>query len=175
MIRYRHAANDSEAVTSHRAWTRYALKPLLAVAASLIVVVMVQTTLSPPGSDSSAITTDQYNAAVFDEYRALFHDELRAVVARNGDVDVVLGGRQTMQANPLVLLRLETDGAPVYITTYSGQTIEADIGGKTIRMEILTTSDSEVLVASDDFILERGVLYGPDSFRADAHVLETSL
>ena len=119
--------------------------------------------------------TDLYSAAVFSEYQSLFQHELRAVVSRNGDVDVVLGGQGSQQANPLVFIRMEADGQPVYITAYSGQTIEAEIGGKTVTLDILTTTDQDVVLASDEFMLESGVLHGPDNFVADAHVLEISL
>ena len=143
------------------------------MAAALLLIVAVRNEWS--GGGSLAPNTDRYNVAVFEEYQSLFQHELRAVVARNGDVDVVLGGQETAQANPIVFIRIEADGKPVYITAYSGQTIEAEIGGKKVKMDILTTSDQDVLVASDEFMLESGVLHGPDNFSADAHVLEISL
>jgi len=146
-----------------------AFKPIFAVAAGIAIVIAVQYGRLP---DSN---TDRYNAAVFKEYRSLFKHELRAVVARNGDVDVVLGGQEEEQTNPIIFLRIETDGEPVFITAYSGQTIEAEIGGKTVTMDILTTSDQGILVAADDFMLESGVLHGPNNLSVNAHMLETSL
>lgn len=179
VVRYRHAERRS-AATSQRSigdWLGLALKPAIAVAAGVLVVIVLQNA-GPPSSngiDTASLISDDYNGAVFEEYRSLFQHELRAVVARNGEVDVVLGGQATGQTNPIVFIRVEIDGKPVYITAYSGQTIEAEIGGKKVRMDILTTSDQDVVVASDEFMFERGVLHGPDNFSADAHVLETRL
>ena len=174
-IRYRHAARNFEPARARSPgeWLATAFKPAFAVAAALLLIVAVRNEWS--GGGSLAPNTDRYNVAVFEEYQSLFQHELRAVVARNGDVDVVLGGQETAQANPIVFIRIEADGKPVYITAYSGQTIEAEIGGKKVKMDILTTADQDVLVASDEFMLENGVLYGPDNFSADAHVLEISL
>ena len=129
----------------------------------------------PHPYDSFAPAADQYNAAVFEEYQALFQDDLQAVVERNGAVDVLLGDRQTSHDNPMVLLRIESEGKPVSIMAYSGQTIEAEINGKTVTLDILTTANHEVLVASDEFMLENGVFHGPGSYRADAHIVELSL
>lgn len=104
-------------------------------------------------------------------------EAFRVLVEKHCDIvfRFALGNRQVLKANPVVLIRLEADSKPVYITAYSGQTIETKIGGRTLRMEILTTSDREGLVASDEFMLERGVLYGPETYRADARVLEARL
>ena len=148
----------------------------MAAAAALVLVVAIQHSL-PGGSTNGSGTSgaDRYSAAVFSEYQSLFQHELRAVVARNGDVDVVLGGQASQQTNPLVIIRIEADGQPIYITAYSGQTIETEIGGKSVVLDILTTADQEVVLASDEFMLERGVLHGPDDFVADAHILEVSL
>ena len=177
-IRYRHAARGFETNTtaSSGGWLKSTLKPLIAAAAALVLVVAIQ--LSLPGSTTNepgTSGTDRYSAAVFSEYQSLFQHELRAVVARNGDVDVVLGGQASQQTNPLVLIRIEVDGQPVYITAYSGQTIETDIGGKSVVLDILTTADQEVVLASDAFMFESGILHGPDDFVADAHILEVSL
>lgn len=178
-IRYRHAANVSEtkSAPSYGSWLNLALKPMLAAAAALVLVIVVQNSLPVGGStnDPGAPGTDRYNAAVFNEYQSLFQHELRAVIARQGDVSVVLGGQVSQQTNPLVIIRIEDDGQPVYITAYSGQTIEAEIGGKNVTLDILTTADQDVVLASDEFMLESGVLHGPDDFVADAHVLEVSL
>lgn len=150
---------------------------MFAAAAALVLVITIQNIWVPGGdtNGAAALASDRYNVAVFGEYQTLFQDELRAVVARNGDVEVVLGGQDSQQTNPLVLIRIEADGKPVYITAYSGQTIEAEIGGKNVTLDILTTADRDVVLASDEFMLESGILYGPDNFDADAHVLETSL
>lgn len=179
MIRYRHAGRSSATTLRRSIGDRLALafKPAIAVAAGLAVIVVLQNA-GPPGDnaiDTAALVSDDYNVAVFEEYQSLFQHELRAVVARNGEVDVVLGGQPAGQTNPLVFIRVEIEGQPVYITAYSGQTIEARIGGRRIRMDILATSDQDVVVASDEFMLERGVLHGPDNFSADAHLLETRL
>ena len=177
-IRYRHAARGPETNTtaSSGGLLKSTLKPLIAAAAALVLVVAIQHSL--PGGDtngSGTSGTDRYSAAVFTEYQSLFQHELRAVVARNGDVDVVLGGQASQQTNPLVIIRIEADGQPVYITAYSGQTIETEIGGKSVVLDILTTADQEVVLASDEFMLESGILHGPDDFVADAHILEVSL
>lgn len=178
LIRYRQSAANFEPAPagSPREWLVAVIKPAFAVAAAVVVILGVQTVWSPTTiDDPSAPATDQYNVAVFEEYRTLFEDDLRAVVARNGDVDVVLGGRHTARANPIVLIRIVSGGKPVYITAYSGQTIETEIGGKMVTLDILTTSDQEVLVASDEFMLEGGVFHGSNSYRADAHIVELSL
>ncbi len=153
---------------SWRDWLAPALKPALAVAAGLVLVIGLRYGESP-GTDR-----DRYDAAVFEQYELLFPDELRAVVWREGDVDVVLGDRAT-QSNPVVLIRLEIEGEPVYITAYSGQTIETEIGGRSVSLDILTTSGRGALVASDDFIIDSGIVHGPADFTGDAHVLETRL
>ena len=177
-IRYRHAAREAEtdSAASSRGWLNTSLKPLMAAAAALVLVVAIQFSL-PGGNTSGPASSgaDRYSAAVFSEYQSLFEDELRAVVARNGDVDVVLGGQRSQQTNPLVIVRIEADGQPVHITAYSGQTIETEIAGKSVTLDILTTADQEVVLVSDEFMLENGVLHGPDGFAADAHVLEVSL
>jgi len=177
-IRYRHAAREpvAHAAPSSGGWLKSTLKPIVAAAAALVLVVAIQYSL-PGGSTNGSIGsgTDHYSAALFSEYQLLFQDELRAVVARNGDVDVVLGGRASQQTNPLVIIRIEADGQPVYITAYSGQTIDAQIGGKSVTLDILTTADQDVVLVSDEFMLESGTLHGPDSFVAEAHVLEVSL
>lgn len=178
-IRYRHARNTSgtESGNSFGGWLSGTAKPLFAAAAALVLVITIQNIWVPGGdtNGTAALASDSYNVAVFGEYQTLFQDDLRAVVARNGDVEVVLGGQDSQQTNPLVLIRIEADGKPVYITAYSGQTIEAEIGGKNVTLDILTTADRDVVLASDEFMLESGILYGPDNFDADAHVLETSL
>lgn len=177
-VRYRHAAREPEdtATTSSSGWLHTALKPLMAAAAALVLVVAIQHTLPGGNTNGSGRSgADRYSATVFKEYESLFQHELRAVVARNGDVDVVLGGQAPQQTNPLVIIRIQADGQPVHITAYSGQTIETDIGGKRVTLDILTTTDQEVVLASDEFMLESGVLHGPDGFAADAHVLEVSL
>jgi len=178
-IRYRHAGRTpgTETGKSFGGWLSGTAKPLFAAAAALVLVITIQNMWVPGGdtNGTAALASDRYNVAVFGEYQTLFQDELRAVVARNGDVEVVLGGQDSQQTNPLVLIRIEADGKPVYITAYSGQTIEAEIGGKNVTLDILTTADRDVVLASDEFMLESGILYGPDNFDADAHVLETSL
>ncbi len=158
-----------------RSWLAAGFKPAFALAVCVVVIVG-QRFLSDRDPNAIATpVTDKYAAAVFAEYRSLFQDELKALVAHNGDVDVVLGGQGAAQRNPLVVIRIEVDGKPVYITAFSGQTIEADIGGKRVTLEILTTTDQGVVLASDEFLLEDGVLHGPEGFNADAHVLETRL
>lgn len=177
-IRYRHAGRESETNTtaSPGGWLHSVSRPLMAASAALVLVVAIQHSLPGGNSNGSATPgTDRYSATVFSEYQSLFQHELRAVVARNGDIDVVLGGQASQQTNPLVIIRIEADGQPMYITAYSGQTIETDIGGKRVTLDILTTTDEEVVLASDDFMLESGVLHGPDGFIADAHVLEVRL
>ena len=178
-IRYRHAGRvpETPSSTALGGWWKSAFNPLLAAAAILVLVIAVQVPLPLGGNsnDSNTLGNDQYNAAVFGEYQSLFQDELRAVVAHNGDVNVVLGGQAAQRSNPLVLIRLEADGKPVFITAYSGQTIETEVGGKNVTLDILTTADQEVVLTSDKFILERGVLHGASDFTADAHVLEVSL
>lgn len=174
VIRYRHAANDSAPAPSPGNWLGSAFKPVTAGVAALVIVVLAQNVLPPMGG-SSDVDGDRYNAALFEEYRTLFQEELRAVVAHGGGVDVVLGGQSSVRINPVVVICLKADGAPMTITAYSGQTIEAVIGGKTVSLDILTTPDNDVMVASADFVLERGLLHGPDFYQADAHVLETSL
>jgi len=177
-IRYRHAARVPETNTksSSGGWLASTLKPLMVAVAALVLVIAIQNSLPGGNSNGSGTSsTDRYSAAVFSEYQLLFQHELRAVVVRNGDVDVVLGGQASQQINPLVVIRVEADGQPIYITAYSGQTIEADIGGKSVTLDILMTADQEIVLASDEFMLDSGVLHGPDDFVADAHVLEVSL
>jgi len=178
-IRYRHAASapEPEAEKASGGWLSWSSKPLLAAVAALVLVIAMQNIWLPGSSGNGPIglATDGYSAAVFEEYRSLFQDDLQAVVAHNGDVEVVLGGQDSQHNNPLVLIRIEAGGKPVYITAYSGQTIETEIGGKTVMLDILTTADQDVLLASDEFMLESGVLHGPDNFSVDAHVLEVSL
>lgn len=177
-IRYRHATPMAEAKSPEpaRGWLTWASKPLLLAAAALaLVVAFLNPLLRDNTIESGMLGTDRYSAAVFSEYQSLFQHELRAVVTRNGDVDVVLGGQASQQSNPLVLIRMESDGQPVYITAYSGQTIEAEIGGKRVTLDILTTVDQDVVLSADEFMLENGVLHGPDNFAADAHVLEVRL
>lgn len=171
-IRYRHAGRVSEAPdsTAHGAWWKLALGPLVAVGVVLALVIQ-----DPMNSGGKSTANDQYNAAVFAEYQSLFQDELRAVVARDGDVNVVLGGQAAWRSNPLVLIRMETEGAPVFITAYSGQTIQTEIAGQPVTLDILTTADQEVVLTSEKFILDGGVLHGAPDFAADAHVLEVSL
>ena len=177
-IRYRHATHVAEAKSPEPAsgWLTWTSKPLLVAAAALaLVVAILNPLLRVNTNESGMLGTDRYSAAVFSEYQALFQHELRAVVARNGDVNVILGGQASQQSNPLVFIRMESDGQPVYITAYSGQTIEAEIGGKSVTLDILTTADQGVVLAADEFMLENGVLHGPDNFVADAHVLEVNL
>jgi hypothetical protein len=178
-IRYRHAGRvpETPSPAALGSWWKSAFTPLLAAAAILVLVMAVKVPLPLGGNskDLIALGNDQYNAAVFGEYQSLFQDELRAVVARNGDVNVVLGGQAVQRSNPLVVIRLEADGNPVFITAYSGQTIETEIGGKSVTLDILTTADQEVVLTSDNFILERGVLHGASEFVAEAHVLQVSL
>ena len=180
-IRYRHAGRTPETQSSAGmdGWWKSAFNPMLAAAAVLVLAITIALQIPlPPGgntNDSNTLATDRYNAAVFSEYQVLFQDDLRAVVARNGDVNVVLGGQATQQTNPLVIIRIEHDGEPVFITAYSGQTIEAEIGGENVTLDILTTTDQDVVLASDEFILDRGVLHGASDIVADAHVLEVSL
>ncbi len=158
-------------------WLIRALKPSIAVAVCLVLIVTVRNQISAPPDDDTAIVsaqmTDSYNVALFEEYQSLFQQELRALVAHDGEVDVILGGQEKAQVNPVVFIHVEKDGEPVFITAYSGQIVETEIGGKKVKMEILTTSDSSVVLASDDFMLEKGVIYGAEGFYADAHVLET--
>ncbi len=177
-IRYRHATRVAEVKFPEPAsgWLTWTSKPLLVAAAALVLIVAILIPLPRDNTNESGMLgTDHYSAAMFSEYQSLFQHELRAVVARNGDVDVVLGGQASQQSNPLVFIRMESDGQPVYITAYSGQTIEAEIGGKRVTLDILTTADQHVVLASDEFMLQNGVLHGPDNFVADAHVLEVSL
>lgn len=179
-IRYRHAGRVPETKSSAvvDGWWKSAFNPMLAAASMVLAITIVVKIPFPLGgnaNDPNTLATDQYNAAVFGEYQTLFQDDLRAIVARNGDVNVVLGGQASQQNNPLVVIRIESDGKPMFITAYSGQTIEAEIGGKNVTLDILTTTDQDVVLASDEFMLERGVLHGASSFVADAHVLEVSL
>jgi len=180
-IRYRHAGRTPESQSSAgmAGWWKSAFNPMFAASAVVVLAITVAFLVSFPyggsTSDSNALATDQYNAAVFSEYQMLFQDDLRAVVARNGDVNVVLGGQATQQTNPLVIIRIEHDGKPVFITAYSGQTIEAEIGGENVTLDILTTTDQDVVLASDEFMLDRGVLHSASDIVADAHVLEVSL
>ena len=177
--RYREAGRlpGSTRRKSLSGWLIRALKPSIAVAVCLVLIVTVRNQISaPPGDDTAIVSaqmTDSYNVALFEEYQSLFQQELRALVAHDGEVDVILGGQEKAQVNPVVFIHVEKDGEPVFITAYSGQTVETEIGGKKVKMEILTTSDSSVVLASDDFMLEKGVIYGAEGFYADAHVLET--
>lgn len=177
--RYREAGRLPETTPrkSFSGWLMPALKPAIAVAVCLILIVTVRNQISTPPGDATANfsvqRTDSYNAAMFKEYQTLFQQELRALIAHDGEVDVILGGQEKAQMNPIVFIHIEKDGEPIYITAYSGQTVETEIAGKNVKMEILTTSDSDVLLASDDFIVEKGVIHGAEGFYADAHVLET--
>lgn len=177
--RYREVERPAETGTGKTSggWLASAFKPALALTACLVLVVAVNKRWPPDTNtpDGSSLAADGYNAAVFEEYQSLFHHELKAVVAHDGEVDVVLGGQELVQSNPVVFIRIKSGGQPVFITAYSGQTIDTKIDGRNVKIEILTTSDHDVLLASDEFLLESGVLHGPDDFHADAHILETRL
>jgi len=177
--RYREAGRLSGTTRrkSVSGWLIRALKPAIAVAVCLVLIVTVRNQISaPPNGDTAIVSaqmTDSYTVALFEEYHSLFQQELRALVAHDGEVDVILGGQEKVQINPVVFIHLEKDGEPVFITAYSGQTVETEIGGQNVKMEILMTSDSNVVLASDDFMFEKGVIHGAEGFYADAHVLET--
>jgi len=179
--RFRETGQRSEAAPKRpmSQWLIPALKPAMAAAACLVLIVMVRNefTVSPDDRTAaeSAQMMDSYNVAVFQEYQTLFQNELRAVVARDGEVDVMLGGQDDGQINPVVFVHLEMDGEPVFITAYSGQSIETVIAGKNVTLEILTTSDSDVVLVSDNFMVDDGVLHGAEGIYADAHVLEMNL
>ena len=176
--RYREAGRLPETTPrkSLSEWLIPALKPAIAVAVCLVLIVAVRNQISTPRDGDPAISAqmaDSYNVELFEEYQSLFQQELSALVTHGGEVDVILGGQEKAQINPLVFIHIEKDGEPVFITAYSGQTVETEIGGKNVSMEILTTSDSNVLLAADNFMFEKGVIHGAEGFYADAHVLET--
>lgn len=177
--RYREAGHSAEKGTGKTfgEWLTPAFKPALALAACLVLIIAVNNRMPSDTNtpDGSPLAADGYNLAVFEEYQSLFQHELKAVVAHDGEVDVVLGGQELAQSNPVVFIRIKSKGQPVFITAYSGQTIDTKIDGRNVKIEILTTSDHGVLLASDEFLLENGVVHGPDDLHADAHVLETRL
>ena len=167
---YRIAGQRAAVSPHHHGWFATHRKRL-AFACMAVLAVMLPLALHN-GQVSEEVKSLKQEIALLREYQALFANELKAVVlSRQGGVELVLGTDRAAASNPAVLVEFSKDGKGTRLIGVSGQTLSFTLDGKTVSIELLLTTDGEVLLIGEDGVWRQGTGNGLLGHKVTAHLL----
>lgn len=148
---------------------------ITAIALTICVVAFVMNTIMLPANNPTIKQPDyvslNYNLAVFKEYQNLFQQDLKALVVHNGDIDVLHDANEQAQVNPLVFIEISKNDKQTFITAFSGQEVEVMLDNRPLTIAVLVTANSQVILSSEEFVLDGHDVYGPEDLFAKAHIV----
>ena len=154
---------------------RRALQPVLAAAAVLVVIASwFQLSSNPPGST----TTQSWDETVtrheklLAEVRELFGGRLVAVLSDESGVDLrVSSTPRAISDQPILLEICGEAGHCMRVVSFSGETLTATLGSRTLELELLVTGTGGVVVSEKSFVWSSRGDAGPPDLRLRAQVL----
>lgn len=167
---YRIAGQRAAISPYHQGWFTTRWKGLaFACIAVLAVTLPLTIYLGQVGEEVKSLKQE---VALLREYQALFASELKAVVlSRQGEVELVLGADRAAASNPAVLIEFSKDGEGTRVIGVSGQTISFTLGGKAVSIELLLTTDSEILLVGEHGVWRQRSDNGLMGHKVTAHAL----
>jgi len=163
---------------SHRSPLRLVGWAAVPIAAVLAWLMLVPTSLTQqlhaprtrPGFSTAEVDDSRY---ILREVRLLFPDRLRAVVVDADGMNIELHDEPTTISDQPILVELSVPEAePVRLISYSGQTVNATIAGRRMRLDLLLTGGDDVLVLGNDFIWTSHESLGTKGLRIRAQSLD---
>jgi hypothetical protein len=142
---------NSLSVTVGR-WLEPLWRPALAITVCSLVYMMVNA--QNPIQLAGEVKDLEYEITLLKEYQSLFPEELKALVNHQGQVDLVLGGNNFLQANPTVVIDFINQGERIRLVGISGQSISFQLGGQEIQVEVLINKENQILLVGKDFVWE---------------------
>lgn len=152
------AANCSTPAPRHRfTLSTSFLRTFGSVAAACLLLALGIWSTRP----SLAPNTDQALAAPFAsreflaELQALFPGQLNALIDRDGTLSLDLADASSLppaSADQAVIIELNRAGLRLRVLAYSGRAVRLDLGGVTLGLDPLITSDGDILLAGDNFV-----------------------
>ena len=90
---------------------------------------------------------------VLHETLEMFPNNLLAVVSSDLGTELRLSpGPRVRPEQPILVQICKPDGACVRVLSFSGQTVETEVGGRTLSLELLVTGSGAVLICGRDFV-----------------------
>ena len=128
------------------------------LAAAFCAVLFLLVFEKPKSSQLTNVVEQPQQIASVDEGRLLsemlrlFPNELKAVVTNGGSPRLVLGKERSVSSSLPVVIELRKGGKSYKVVSFSGESLDFELGGEIMKFELYVTGDGKVLLVGEDFL-----------------------